>query len=344
MRARDITAALTAILPDGPPVLLWGAPGIGKSDLVDQAAKNLGWDLIVSHPVVDNPTDAKGFPWLTQDDAGETIAEFVPFGTLRRAVAATKPTAWFLDDLGQAIPAVQGAYMQLVLARRINGHVLPDCVRFVAASNRAEDRAGASKMITPLLNRFCHLDMEVSTEDWHAWALKAGIEPDVRAFINWRPTLLHQFDPKTGEKAFPTPRSWEFVSRHAKACPDSVLLPVVSGDVGQAAAAQYIAFRRVYKNLPDVDALMSNPASEPVPGEEKPDVLYATVGAIVEKAKTCPLPKLDNCGILAGRLPNEYGVLLVRDLMAVRKAEVSNRKLTPNICTYMTANVDMFGA
>ena len=345
MRARDITAALTAILPDGPPVLLWGAPGIGKSDLVLQATQNLDWDLIVSHPVVDNPTDAKGFPWLhTSGENGETVAEFVPFGTLRRAMAATKPTAWFLDDLGQAIPAVQGAYMQLVLARRINGHVLPDCVRFVAASNRSEDRAGASKMITPILNRFCHLDLEVSVEDWQAWALDAGIAPDVRAFINWRPSLLHQFDPKTGDKAFPTPRSWEFVSRHALSCPESVLLPVVSGDVGQAAAAQYIAFRRVYQSLPDIDAMLHNPATVAVPGEDKPDVLYATVGALVEKAKACPLPQLDNCGVLAARLPAEYGVLLVRDLMAVRKAEVTNRKLTPHICTYMMANNDMFGA
>ena len=342
MRARDITAALTAILSDGPPVLLWGSPGVGKSDIIAQTAAMLGWDMLVSHPVVDNPTDAKGFPWLTQDAAGQAIAEFVPFGTLRRAMAATTPTVWFLDDLGQAIPAVQGAYMQLVLARRINGHILPDCVRFVAASNRSEDRAGVSKMITPLLNRFCHLEMEVSQVDWQAWAVNHGIEPSIRAYLEWKPANLHRFDAGAGEKSFATPRSWEFASKHVKACPANVLLPVLAGDLGEGTAAEYISFRQVYLNLPNIDSLLANPSGVTLPQE--PDVVFAMIGALVEKAKGLPASKLNAIGVIAGRMQDEQALLLVRDTMAVRPAEASSRSACPAIAGWIGNHLEIFAS
>jgi hypothetical protein len=303
----------------------------------------LGFDLLVSHPVVDNPTDAKGFPWLTQDEAGQAVAEFVPFGTLRHAMSATKDTIWFLDDLGQAIPAVQGAYMQLVLARRINGHVLPDCVRFVAASNRVEDRAGASKMITPLLNRFCHLDFEVSLEDWQTWALNKGIDPSIRAYLNWQGADLHRFDGKSSDRAFPTPRSWEFASEHVQCCPEPVLLPVLTGDLGEATAAKYMAFRRVWQNLPDLDSLIANPGGTVLP--KQPDVVYAMVGGLVEKAKTLPAAKLNALGTIAERMSNdgtlEQAVLLMRDTMAVRSIECSN-KSCPAISKWIGDHLELF--
>ena len=71
------------------PVLLTGAPGVGKSSIVEQAAKAAGYDVILSHPVVADPTDAKGLPWPGKD--GES-ATFLPFGDLARAIKATTPT------------------------------------------------------------------------------------------------------------------------------------------------------------------------------------------------------------------------------------------------------------
>ena len=108
------------------PLLVTGAPGIGKSDVLAQAATRANAHLILSHPAVSDPTDVKGLPWVAADAKHAT---FLPFGELDRALNATEPTVWFLDDLGQATPAVQASYMQLLLARRVNGHALPDCER-----------------------------------------------------------------------------------------------------------------------------------------------------------------------------------------------------------------------
>ena len=151
MRASQLTSFLAAAIPARLPVLITGAPGVGKSQIVEQAAASAGADLILSHPAVADPTDAKGLPWVAKD--GES-ATFLPFGELARAIRAERPTVWFLDDLGQAPAAVQASFMQLLLARRVNGHALPEHVSFVAATNRRTDRAGVSGILEPVKSRF----------------------------------------------------------------------------------------------------------------------------------------------------------------------------------------------
>ena len=112
-------------------MLITGAPGTGKSDIVDQATREAGAELIISHPVTSDPTDFKGLGALVDGEA-----KFLPFDQLKDLITATRPTVFFLDDLGQAPPAVQAAAMQLILARRVNGHKVSDAVTFIAATNR----------------------------------------------------------------------------------------------------------------------------------------------------------------------------------------------------------------
>ena len=120
---------------------------------------------------MNDPTDYKGLPALPRP--GDTEATFIPFGELSRAINATRPTVWFFDDLGQASPAVQAACMQLVLARRINGHALPDCITFVACTNRRADRAGVSGILEPVKSRFVSI---VNLEpDIDSWCQKVGL-------------------------------------------------------------------------------------------------------------------------------------------------------------------------
>ena len=118
-------------------ILIVGSPGIGKTDTVDQICKELNYDLIISHPVVSDPTDYKGFPFVIDNKA-----DFIPFGDLRQLIEAKKETVYFLDDLGQSPASVQAACMQLLLSRQINGHKISEKIRFVAATNRREDKAG----------------------------------------------------------------------------------------------------------------------------------------------------------------------------------------------------------
>lgn len=198
MKPSELSAALAALIPTSHPVFLHGPPGVGKSSLVRQAAERLGLDVCDVRAVLLDPVDLRGIPAVNGDHRAHWCQpDFLP---------RDGQGVLFLDELAQAPPLVQSACLQLTLDRRIGEYTLPEGWTVIAASNRAEDRAGAHKLISPLLNRFVHVDLEVSVDDWQEWALQSGVSADVRSFIRFRPGLLFQFDPSAGARSFPTPR------------------------------------------------------------------------------------------------------------------------------------------
>ncbi len=312
MRPADLMTALTGLVPTRRPVYLWGPPGVGKSSLVRQAATTLNVPVVDVRATLLDPVDLRGLPTVADGRTTWCPPDFLP---------ASGEGLLFLDELAQAVPAVQTALLQLTLDRRLGEYELPPGWSVVAASNRAEDRAGTHRLISPLLNRFLHLDLEVSEEDWQGWAVAAGVAPEVRAFIRFRPALLFAFEAAANPRAFPTPRSWQFVSDVLQATAPHLLQRVVAGCVGDGPAAEFVAFLGLYRQLPDVDAVLASPATAPVPRE--PAVLYALVSALVERvrAKAAPAAAFAKYGV---RLPDEFGVLALRDAVSVDRSLVAD--------------------
>ncbi len=316
LKASQATEFLFRYIKEKIPVMLTGAPGVGKSSIVEAAAKAAGFDLILSHPVVSDPTDAKGLPWPSKD--GES-ASFLPFGELAQAIKATKPTVWFLDDLGQASPAVQASYMQLLLARQVNGHKLPDCVTFIAATNRRTDRAGVSGILTPVLSRFgAIIGIEANIDDWTVWALNAGMPAELVSFIRFRPNLLHVFDPQKANdmENFPCPRTWEYVGRALQmGLPNDLEFAAFAGAVGEGAAIELRGFLSMLRsNLPNIDGILLDPDNASIP--TRPDMLWAVTTALAKKVTAL------NCGRIfryAERLfesgSSEFAVLMIKDVI-----------------------------
>ena len=311
MRPSEVASALALLVPTRRPVYLWGPPGVGKSSVVRLAAQTLGLELIDVRATLLDPVDLRGLPRLVNDSAHWCPPAFLP----REGAGIL-----FLDELAQAPPLVQSACLQLVLDRKLGEYTLPDCWSVVAASNRVEDRAGTHRLVSPLLNRFVHLDLDVDGDDWQTWAGPAGIAPEVRAFLRFRPALLFQFDPATQPRAFPTPRSWQFVSEVFARLPTHLVHQVVAGCVGDGPAAEFVAFLRLYRELPDVGVVLQSPDTAPVPTD--PAVLYALVGALVEQCKQDRAP-LSALVKYATRLPDEFALLAIRDALAVQPKLVS---------------------
>lgn len=317
MRPTQVRTLLVSTIKAGMPVLIVGKPGVGKSDVVAQASDDAGAEILVSHPAVADPTDAKGLPWA---EPGANEAKFLPFGDLALAMKATKPLVWFLDDLGQASPAVQASYMQLLLARRVNGHKLPDCVSFVAATNRREDRAGVSGILEPVKSRFATIiEMDADPDDWTNWAASNGIRPELIAFMRMRPELLCDFKPTGDMKNSPCPRTWSHASKILNLNLSNGLESLaLAGAVGEGAAAELSGFIQMFRNLPvSPDQILLDPTGADVPKE--PSHLYAISSALAFKGNA------ENFGRLltyAKRMPQEFGVLTIRD--AVRR----NKKCT----------------
>lgn len=211
MKASAISTALRTLVAARQPVFVWGGPGIGKSAVVRQLAQLLNIPLQDVRALLLDPVDLRGLPFLGADGRSKwATPEFLPkdgAGIL------------FLDELNAAPAMVQAACYQLVLDRKLGEYTLPKDWAIVAAGNRDGDRAVTTRMPTPLRNRFVHLEFEVDLQEWSEWAIGTGIRPEAIAFLRFRQELLSAFD--RDANAFPSPRSWEFVSRILDASPDT---------------------------------------------------------------------------------------------------------------------------
>jgi hypothetical protein len=289
MKTSQVSQAVRLCIKNKLAVLLEGPPGVGKSDIARDAAKAEKAELIISHPVVQDPTDYKGLPW---PDVANGQANFLPFGDLARLIRATKLTAFMLDDLGHAVPSVQAACMQLMLARQIGEHKVPDCVTFIAATNGRAHRAGVSGILEPVKSRFVTiLKVEANLEDWKIWAYGAGISPLVIGFVSFRPELFSKFVPTADMTNSPSPRTWNHVSKLIAAeVPPELEMEMFSGAVGDAAGGEFTGFMRVYRDLPSIDGIILDPEKARVPTEVS--ALWATVSALACKAKKTNISRI----------------------------------------------------
>jgi len=301
MKASAIFTALRALVAARQPVFLWGGPGIGKSAIVRQLAQIMDIPLQDVRALLLDPVDLRGLPFLGPDGRSKwATPEFLPqdgAGIL------------FLDELNAAPAMVQASCYQLVLDRKLGEYTLPKDWAIVAAGNRDGDRAVTARMPTPLRNRFVHLEFEIDLQEWSEWAIGAEIRPEVIAFLRFRQELLSVFD--RDANAFPSPRSWEFVSRILDASPHAcVEHELFAGAVGMGAATEFSAFLKSFRELPNIDAILLNPLKEPVP--ENAAAQYAVASALAHCATDT---NFDRVCAYVGRMPTEFSVLCVRDAM-----------------------------
>jgi MoxR-like ATPase len=299
MKASAVLKALRSLVRARQPVFLWGGPGCGKSSIVHQLAALLNVPLKDVRALLLDPVDLRGLPFLGKDGRSQwATPDFLPqdgAGIL------------FLDELNAAPAMVQASCYQLVLDRKLGEYTLPDGWAIVAAGNRESDRAATTRMPTPLRNRFVHLEFEADLQEWSEWAIQTAVRPEVIAFLRFRPELLSAFD--RDQNAFPSPRSWAFVSRILESAPDkTVEHDLLAGAVGTGAATEFSAFLKMFRELPNIDAILLNPHREPVP--EEPGAQYAVASALARCASDINFDRV--CTYL-DRMPTEFSVLCVRD-------------------------------
>jgi len=235
------------------PIFLWGPPGIGKSDIVNQIGKDSNREVVDVRLALWEPTDIKGIPYFDSNAGTMTWAPPAELPTDPKSKAIL-----FLDELNSAPPAVQAAAYQLILNRRVGTYKLPDGVDIVAAGNRDGDKGVTYRMPAPLANRFVHLEMKVDFEDWQDWATLNGIHPEVVGYVGYAKQDLYDYDPKSPSKSFATPRSWSFVSDLVadEEIDTESLTNLVSGAIGDGLAVKFMAHRKIASKLPKPDDIL----------------------------------------------------------------------------------------
>jgi MoxR-like ATPase len=297
------------------PVMVWGPPGVGKSQLVQEIGERHQVPVIDIRLSQMEPSDLRGIPFRVEDLVEWAIPALLP-DTERHGPRGIL----FLDEITSAAPTVSAAAYQLILDRRLGEYRIPDGWAIFAAGNRQGDRGVTYSMPAPLANRFSHLEFETNLDDWVQWAYAHEIDERIIAFLRFRPELLFDFDPAHNPVAFPSPRSWEFAHRAVQKFLDKpdLILGALQACVGPAAGVELKAFIDNLDQLPDIDAITAGDPSVPVPKET--DLQYAVAAALVGRSIRSQngqngTEALGHILDYAGRFPSrEMGVMLVSDM------------------------------
>lgn len=308
MKPTRLKAVLSSMLGQRWSAFVWGAPGIGKSSIVNAVAREAGLQVVDLRASLLDPTDLRGIPAIVDGRAVWCPPSFLP-------VASDPPGVLFLDEINAAPPLVQAGLYQLVLDRKVGEYELPPGWWIVAAGNRQKDRAVTFRMSSALANRFVHLELESDVDDWRAWAMDAGIDPLVLAFIGLRPGLLRE-DPAESP-AYATPRSWEMLSDVIKrfgghkACSD-----IVPGIVGEGAAREFAAFVKRAMSEKQMETIVDDPQNALLPKEL--DGMHVLTTWLVYEADRDNVRNAS--AVLLNRLPPEFSVVLAREMLRMKPA------------------------
>lgn len=251
------------------PIMVWGPPGIGKSDTFKTIKeqyedKGLRVKLIDCRLSLWEPTDLKGYPYY--DKEANKMRFSAPDELPDEALASQYDIIiLFLDELNGAAPSTQAAAYQLILNRAIGTYRLPDNVVIAAAGNRESDKGVTYRMPKPLANRFLHYEVRVDFEDWFDWAVRHNIHPDVVGYLTTFKEDLYNFDAGSSERSFATPRSWAFVSDTLKDVEDFTeeeVTDMVAAGIGEGVALKFKAHRAVAAQLPNPTDILKGKVKE----------------------------------------------------------------------------------
>ena len=249
------------------PVFIWGAPGIGKSAIVEQFAAELDLPCVCLTGSQLAPEDLIGVPQIVN---GTSV--FCP----PRCLVQKEPFCLFLDELNACSLEAQKAFYSLILERRIGEYHLSDGSIVVGAGNRMQDNAITRQLPSALINRMVHVELRPSSRVWLEWAAENGIHPYVYDYLCARPDHLWSRPPKT-EEPYSSPRSWHMLSDALYGCGASVseqqLSVLAHGALSSAHATQFLAFCKQIRTKYMLSKLLSGVQRWPDAPEDRA-VLY----------------------------------------------------------------------
>ena len=299
-----------------PPVMLWGPPGVGKSQGVREIAALLRKRTKKRVEITDvrlllfNPVDLRGIPTANED---KTLAVWLKPKIFQMDDSPDVINILFLDEISAAPQSVQAAAYQITLDRTVGEHKLPDNCIVMAAGNRVTDKSVAYNMPKALANRLCHLEIKGDPDAWHDWAVSHSLHPYVVGYLEYNPVALMRFDPSSTDLAFPTPRAWEMVSNILNTVSDNMDLvyPLVIGCIGHNAAHALLSWSELYTSMPPVEDIF---LGKDVALPKAPELLIVLRSAMVSYARSHPTQDgIDRSIDFACKLPWSFRGRLLHD-------------------------------
>lgn len=299
-----------------PSVMLWGPPGVGKSQGVREIARVIESKTNQKVVITDvrlllfNPVDLRGIPTANED---KTLAVWLKPKIFQMDDSNNTVNILFLDEISAAPPSVQSAAYQITLDRMVGEHKLPDNCIVIAAGNRVTDKSVAYNMPKALANRLCHFEIKGDPASWHDWAVQNGLHEYVVGYLEYNSAALMRFDTSGTNLAFPTPRSWEMLSNILNTVSDNLkeVYPMIVGCIGYGTASHFKTWTELYNTMPLLDEIF---AGKDVDVPKAPELQIALRSAMAAYARKHPEKALiDNSVNFACKLPWAFRGKLMHD-------------------------------
>lgn len=304
------------------------SPGLGKSSIVHQIAKDSKLKVIDLRLSQCAPEDLMGLPMRTADG---TKAAFVPFEMFptEEMEIPDGMNGWllFLDEFNSAAKSVQAAAYKIILDKMVGQAKLHSEVYIVAAGNKDSDRAIVTQMSTAMQSRLVHIEMEVHNKEFMEYAIGADYDYRVLGFLEFQPDKLHDFKPDHVDKTFACPRTWEFASRLVKGKSTSeVNLALLAGTISSGVAVEFYTFLKEFDQLPPYEKILSDPETTQVP--VNPSTKYAVITTLLAKFDKKTFPKVIK---YVRRFSPEFQVIFMRGIITKDPNMRREKVFTENI-------------
>ncbi len=283
------------------PVMIWGAPGIGKSQIVRETAAEYGLSMLDLRLNYYEESDLLGIPVKT-----ELGMEFIKYSQL----PSSGKGVWFLDELTHARTSLQGLVFQLIQDNAIESYSVPEGWRhFVAASNLASHRSISNPMPSGLRSRFTggHYILVPDLGDWTAWATSHGVDSRIISFVTYmekmdRKPWLFRLD---GSEPMLTPRNWAIGINYAVSNFKGDLLEnTIMGMIGEENGIELLQYLKASSDMPDLNRILEGDLSW-FKAEHDPSRYYLLISSLGKEAARNH-PNLDRILGIVLSLKDEY--------------------------------------
>lgn len=323
-----------------------GAPGMGKSQLIEQIGAKYGYKVIDLRLAQMSEVEIGGLIFPNED---KTKTVWLTPDILPDEKRDGKKTILLLDEITSCSKRVQVAAYQLILDRRIGQYVLPSGTIVIALGNREEDDGVYVSMAKPLADRFEIHYINVDFECWkNEYALKNNVHPSVLKYLSYKPQALHTQNLSGESLLFATPRSWVRVSDILKFDSDfshEVVVNKIIGNIGKIEGMQFIDFCKKNPVVVTVDEFING-----TPAPTKPEEVAILIQALADKADF--IRKYDSVDKMDKKKKEEFEKIVNSmfrfskpeyTMMGLKKLMDKNRQLMKSTFAYLdTLEINQF--
>ena len=203
------------------PILLMGPPGIGKTQIMEQIAKEMQIGLVSYTITHHTRQSAVGLPFIREKEYGGrtysvteyTMSEIIASVYDKIEQTGNQEGILFLDEINCVSETLAPAMLQFLQGKTFGTHKLPDGWIIVAAGNPPEYNKSVREFDVVTLDRLKKIDVEADFPVWKEYAYRQGIHQAVISYLDVRRENFCRIENTVDGKRFATARGWEDLSR-----------------------------------------------------------------------------------------------------------------------------------